>query len=395
MKIVLGVTGGVAVYKMLGVVRQLQSDGHEIVVIMTPAAAKFVNPILFKTLSHNTVLTEDFDISRPIAHVELADWADVYAVAPATANTIAKIAHGIADNLLTTTALARTGRRIVFPSMNVHMYENPATQENLCILSEKLGWEVVEPDSGSLACGYSGKGRLVSEERIAAVISRDPDAPLKGKKYIVTAGGTIEKIDPVRYISNFSSGKMGIETAKALYKKGADVLLVYGNITASVPSYIESVKIESAAELLDTLRRRLPLFDGVFMAAAVADYAPSKQSQSKIKRHDDKITLELTANPDVLKTAASENKGKLFVGFALETDDAEANAAKKLSAKGIDYIVLNRLGPEHNPLGADENSVRLIGKNGAAEESGLISKKEAAEWLVRRILIENPARGAV
>jgi phosphopantothenoylcysteine decarboxylase/phosphopantothenate--cysteine ligase len=386
MKILIGVTGGIAVYKVLGVVRQLESEGHEIRVIMTPAAAKFIQPILFKTLCHNEVYVDDFDISRPIAHVSLADWADVFAVVPATGNTIAKIAHGLADNLLTSTALACVSRRIVFPSMNVHMYENPATQANLQILSEKLGYEVIEPDSGNLACGYSGKGRLVNEDTIAAVIARDPSTPLRGRKFIVTAGGTIEKLDPVRYLSNFSSGRMGIEIAKALYRKGADVLLITGNIQAAVPAYIPSAAVQSAVEMLDAVRGKMKDYDGLFMAAAVADYRPLKPSPAKIKKTGANMNIELVQNPDVLKTIASEFAGKQLIGFALETDSAEGNATDKLKNKGLDYIVLNRIGESFNPLGSGENEVVLIDKSGGRAESGRMDKKAVAEWLIGRIL---------
>jgi phosphopantothenoylcysteine decarboxylase/phosphopantothenate--cysteine ligase len=392
MRILIGVTGGIAVYKVLGVIRQLESEGHEIRVIMTPAAAKFIQPILFKTLCHNEVYVDDFDYSRPIAHVDLADWSDVFAVVPATGNTIAKIANGIADNLLTSAALAATSRRIVFPSMNVHMYENPATQANIRALSEKLGYEVIEPDSGNLACGYTGKGRLVNEETIAAVITRDPSMPLRGKKFIVTAGGTIEKLDPVRYLSNFSSGRMGVEIAKALYRRGADVLLIYGNMQVAAPAYLPYIAVQSAMDMLGAIRGKMPEYDGLFMSAAVADYRPAKESASKIKKTGGDMNIELTQNPDVLKTVAGEFGGRLYVGFALETDTAEGNAAEKLKSKKLDYIVLNRINESFNPLGSAQNEVVLIDKSGGRAESGRMDKKEIAEWLIGRILPETAPR---
>ncbi len=384
MKILLGITGGISLYKSLNVTRLLVKSGHEIRAVMTENAAGMIDPILFKTLSGGEAYVKDFDFREPLAHIRLSDWADVMAIVPATANTIAKIAGGIADNLLTSTALAFNKKMYVFPAMNVKMYENPVTQENLDKLrSRKI--EVIEPFCGDLACGYSGMGKLPDEDFIFGYITRDADEPLKGKSFIVTAGGTIEKIDPVRYISNFSSGRMGIEIAKTLFRKGAGVLLIYGNISITLPSYIRSIKIQSAMDLLEALRKNLASYDGLYMAAAPADFRTDSMSESKIKKSAE-LNLHLVKNPDILKTVSKELKGKLLVGFALETENPVDSAAAKLKEKNLDFIALNIIKDDFNPLGSDFNNITLISRDGTIKEFGEKTKNETAGLLVEETL---------
>lgn len=385
MKILIGVTSGISLYKMLNIVRFLTKTGHSVKVMMTENAAQLINPLLFQTLSGNEVYTRDFDPMEPLAHIRLGDWADVFAVAPATANTIAKIAGGIADNLLTSSILACDKRKVLFPAMNVKMLENPATQENLKKLRDR-GFEIIDPAFGDLACGYQGRGRLPSDDTIVGILTRQPDQLLKGKKFIVTAGGTIEPIDPVRSISNASSGKMGVEIAKALYKQGADVLMVHGAVSVTLPPYIPSIKAMTTDEMLVALKANLGQYDGLYMAAAPADFKVKNSSGQKIKKTGTVITLELIENPDILKELTREFTGKLFVGFALETQDYEVNAGKKLSEKKLDYIVLNHISSTFNPLGNDSNSVVLLGKEGLHEELSSRSKSEVANWLIDKTL---------
>lgn len=384
MKILLGITSGISIYKSLNVIRMLVKAGHSIRVIMTPNAAELINPLLYKTLSLNEVYVKDFDIKEPLAHIRLGDWADILVVLPATANTIAKISSGIADNLLTSTILAFNGKKFIFPAMNVKMYENPATQENINKLRDNK-FVVIEPFCGDLACGYKGKGRLPPEDYIFGWIDRDVDEPLKGMSFIVSAGGTIEKIDPVRFISNFSSGRMGFETAKALFRKGAKVLLVYGNVSVPVPSYIPAIQIQSAEDLLKALKNNLSSYDGLYMAAAPADFKAGAESDTKIKKMD-ALSLSLIKTPDILKELTKEFNDKLFVGFALETDNYLQNAGIKLKEKGVDYIVLNTITKDFNPLGSEFNSVALISKDSSVKEMKKKTKREIAEWLVEETL---------
>lgn len=390
MNILFGVTGGVAVYKSLNVMRMLIKAGHDVRVIMTPNAAKFVSPILFKTLTNNEVWMEDFDARQPLAHIKLSDWADVFVIAPATANTIAKIAHGIADNLLTSNFLAFDKRKVIFPAMNVKMLENPITQDNIARLRSLPGYEVFDPETGELACGYSARGRLPSEEVIFGIVSRDPKMPLKGRRYLVTAGGTIEPIDPVRFISNHSSGKMGIEIAKNLYAKGADVLLVAGSVTEKLPPYIPVSRVYSTTEMLAVIQSDMAHFDGLFMAAAPADFRAKTISPVKLKK-DKMPSVEFEANPDILENVTASHPGKLYVGFALETDDFEKHAVEKLRRKRLDFIALNPLTADFQPMGGDMNRLVVFSKDGKKFEKELSTKREVAEWLVETVVASEPA----
>lgn len=390
MKILIGLTAGIAVYKAIPVIRALVRNGHSVKVVMTANAAKLVSPLLFQVVSENEVYSQDFDTREPLAHIRLGDWADKMAVLPASANTIAKIAGGIADNLLTSAILACDKPKIIFPAMNVKMFENPVTQANIARLRE-LRYEVVEPEYGDLACGYRGKGRLPDEDTLIGLIERETDQPLKGKKYIVTAGGTIEKIDPVRFVSNFSSGKMGSELAKALFRKGADILFIYGNVSVKLPGYLNCLKARTTEEMLKAVSDNIGGYDGLFMAAAPADFKP-EYSRSKLKKTDDREVYELkmSKNPDILKTVRDNHPDKFLVGFALETDDFIAYAKDKLKDKSLDFIVLNPLSEGFNPLDNDKNTVILIGKDGAIRELKDKPKREVADWLINETLLGSP-----
>jgi phosphopantothenoylcysteine decarboxylase/phosphopantothenate--cysteine ligase len=387
MNILFGVTGGISIYKTLNIIRILKKQEHSVRVIMTESATKFINPILFKTICADEVYTQDFDISAPLAHIQTPDWADVFVIAPASANTIAKIANGIGDNLLTSAMLAFDKRRVIFPAMNVKMYENRITQDNIRKLLH-YGFEVYEPSMGDLACGYSGKGRLPDEEYIAGIIDKDPDKPLKGQRYIVSAGATLEKIDPVRYISNFSSGKMGIAIARTLFYYGADVLLICGFVNIGIPSYIKSIRVSDTREMMNAILKNLADYDGVYMAAAPADFRAKDISKSKIKKTDSEITVNLTQNPDILKEVRSKFKDKTLVGFALETDNGLSNAQKKLKDKGLDFIVLNEISNDFSPLGSDTNSITVISKDGKTLELKNEIKDKVAHFIVENTAIQ-------
>ncbi len=383
MNIAFGISSGISIYKIPPLIRRLVKYGHNVRVIMTENAAKLINPLLFKVVSRNDVYVKDFSIDYPLAHIEIGDWADIFVIAPLTANTLSKIANGIADNFLTTTFLACNKKKILFPAMNVKMYETQVIQENIKKL-KAYGCIVVEPEVGELACGYKGRGRLPSEERMFGIITRDINAPLKGKNFIVTAGSTLEKIDPVRFVSNFSSGKMGIEIAKALYKKGANVLLIHGRVLIHIPEYIPSIYAESCYDMHEALKSNLKEYDGLFMCAAPVDFKAKEVSPKKIKKNFE-LTLSFVANPDILMEITPLFENKLFVGFALETDNAIQNAIKKLREKKLDYIVLNIIEENFNPMGEDTNNVKLFNKNEKELGSFSGNKEAVAHWIISNI----------
>ncbi len=387
MKILLGITAGVSLYKTIPVIRSLVKSGHSVRVILTENAKKLVSPLLFQVVSENPVADADFSREDPLAHIRLGDWADKMAVIPASANTIAKIANGIADNLLTSTVLACDKKKILFPAMNVKMYENPVTQDNISKLRAR-GFEIVEPAYGDLACGYQGRGRLPAEDALIGILERETTAPLSGKKYVVTAGGTSEPLDPVRHLSNQSSGKMGIEIAKALDRLGAGVVLVAGNVTAAIPSHISCVRVRTTRDMLEAVRKNLPGSDGLFMAAAPADFRPENFSGQKIKK-DKTLSVSLVRNPDILAEIRSQFPDHFLVGFALETEDGESRAGAKLREKGLNYIVLNSITPDFNPLENDLNTVVLITPDGTVGRKKDLPKKEVARWIVEETLLSD------
>lgn len=391
--IALYVTGGIAVYKVVDLMRSFIKKGANVQVAMTESATKFVSPLTFQILSRQEVYVDTFDEKNPeiVAHVNISDWADVSVVAPATANTIAKMAHGIGDNFVTSALLATKSPVFVVPAMNTDMYDNPATQNNIKLLKNR-NIQFVEPDYGFLAEGYEGKGRFPENERIVEelsdfILSRTEDLPLKGQKILVSAGGTKERIDPVRYITNDSSGKMGHAVAEAAYYEGAEVTLV----TASelpAPSGIETVRVDSALELFDEIDTRFDQTDVLIMAAAVSDYRVANEADSKMKKMDDSgpVTIELTENPDILKTMGDKKKEQFLVGFAAETDHLEKYAKKKLKEKNLDIIVANEVGRSDRGFNADENQVILFTADGDRIDVPLTAKSEVANIIIRKVI---------
>ena len=391
--IALYVTGGIAVYKVVDLMRSFIKKGANVQVAMTESATKFVSPLTFQILSRQEVYVDTFDEKNPeiVAHVNISDWADVSVVAPATANTIAKMAHGIGDNFVTSALLATKSPVFVVPAMNTDMYDNPATQNNIKLLKNR-NIQFVEPDYGFLAEGYEGKGRFPENNRIVEelsdfILSRTEDLPLKGQKILVSAGGTKERIDPVRYITNDSSGKMGHAVAEAAYYEGAEVTLV----TASelpAPSGIETVRVDSALELFDEIDTRFDQTDVLIMAAAVSDYRVANEADSKMKKMDDSgpVTIELTENPDILKTMGGKKKEQYLVGFAAETDHLEKYAMKKLKEKNLDVIVANEVGRSDRGFNADENQVILFTADGDRIDVPLTAKSEVANIIISKVI---------
>jgi len=390
-KILLCVTGGIAVYKAAALTSKLVQAGAQVKVILSESAEKFVTPLTFQALSRNEVFTDTFDEKNPhvIAHIDLADWADLILVAPATANTIAKIAGGIADNMITTTMLAATAPVWIAPAMNVHMYDHPAVKKNLSILAE-YGYQFIEPSEGYLACGYVGKGRLEEPEKIVELIqrffSKDERKELTGKKVIVTAGPTREKIDPVRFISNHSSGKMGYALAEEAKKQGADVVLISGPVQISAPSGVELVKVESANEMYNSVLEFFESADVVIKTAAVADYRPKVTYDQKVKKQAGDATIELERTKDILFELGQRKKNQILIGFAAETENLQEYAGKKLTKKNADMIVANNVKTVGAGFGTDTNIVTLFKRSGTVTELPLMSKTDVARKIIEETI---------
>lgn len=381
-KILLCVTGGIAVYKAAALTSKLTQAGADVKVIISDSAQKFVAPLTFQALSRNDVYFDTFDEkdSKVIAHIDLADWADLILIAPATANMIGKLANGIADDMITTTLLAATAPIWVAPAMNVHMYDHPAVQKNIQTLSE-FGCSFIEPSEGYLACGYVGKGRLEEPEKIVGHIESffsKPKRLLTGKKVVVTAGPTREKIDPVRYITNHSSGKMGYAIAEAAQKLGGNVILISGPVTIQPPREVTLVQVESAEEMYHAVLQEYDDAHVVVKTAAVADYKPKKASDHKIKKQPGEEVLELERTKDILFELGKKKQNQLLIGFAAETDQLEEYASKKLEKKNADMIVANNVTTEGAGFGTDTNIVTLFKKDGSAIELPLLDKKTVA-----------------
>ena len=389
-EIVLGVTGGIAAYKSAEVVSRLRHLGANVHVIMTKNATEFVSPLTFQTLSANQVVTDTFQAPEywNVEHVALAKRAEIFVIAPATANIMAKMACGIADDMLSTTVLATKAPVLLAPAMNTGMWTAAATQANLKTLQER-GIEFIGPESGILACGDEGAGRMSEPEAIVAAICNKLNAvsDLGGMKVLVTAGATRERLDPVRYMTNDSSGKMGFAIAEAARARGAEVTAVYGNVTAPVPAGIRRIQIESAQELYDVMMREVPEQDIVIQAAAVCDYRFEKTAKSKIKKAEGEgLVLTLIENPDVAKAVGGIKKeGQTLVGFAAETDNVKKNAAEKLKKKNLDMIVANDVTMPGAGFNVDTNIAAIITKNGV-EELPLQSKRELADKILDKIV---------
>ncbi len=388
-KVLFGVTGGIAAYKALEVISLLKKSGAEVKVIMTKSAAEFVTPLTFQTVSQNMVACDMFEEPKAweVRHISLAAWADVLVVAPATANICGKIASGIADDMLSTTFMACKASKIIAPAMNTGMYENPVVQRNIEVL-KNLGIKFVEPVSGLLACGDTGKGRLAEPLGIYEKICEEllfANKDFASKKMVVTAGGTVEKIDPVRYITNHSSGKMGIAIAKAAAMRGADVTLVYGNCSAELPKNTRNVKVISARDMYDAVMCAAEGADIIIKAAAVADYRPESVAEGKIKKGM-VDAINLTSNPDILAELGRIYSGKkTLVGFCMETENLVENATDKLRRKGLDLIAANSLNEEGAGFRGDTNRVTLIDKSGGCVETDLKDKFEIANIILDKI----------
>ena len=370
--ILLGITGSIAAYKAAVLCRLLKTAGADVRVVMTPLAKQFITPLTMATLSKNPILVEFFDPENGAwnSHVSLGEWADCYLIAPATANTLAKMASGIADNLLLTTYLSARCPVAVAPAMDLDMYAHEATQQNLRTLARR-GVHIVEPGEGELASGLQGKGRMAEPDAIAAFVGgllREKKKNLQGKRLIVTAGATIEAIDPVRFISNHSSGKMGYAIAGEL----------------PTPAGVERVDVLSAAEMYDAAVRAFEGSDGAVMCAAVADYTPDRVSDTKIKKCDGDMCITLRRTRDIAAELGAHKGGRLLVGFALETHDEQAHAEAKLEKKNFDFIVLNSLRDAGAGFRGDTNKVTFIDSTGR-EELPLLSKREVAERIAERI----------
>ncbi len=363
-RILLGVSGGIAAYKACELVRLLAQRGHEVRVVATAHALEFVSALTLQTLSSAPVRSELLAATAEseISHIELADWAEVFVVAPATANVLAKLAQGIADDLLTTIALATVAPLVVAPAMNVNMYRHPATQANLDLLG-KRGARIVGPGKGDLACGWVGEGRLIEIDVIAAVAESCVTEPsLRGEVVLVSAGPTAEPIDPVRVITNRSSGKMGFAVAEAAALRGAEVILVAGPAALATPYGVQRVDVETAAEMREAVLGALERATIVVLAAAVADYAPARAEEKKLKREKaDSLTLELVRNPDILAEVVKRRGARTVVGFAAETEHVLENARGKLARKGCDLIVANDVSRSDIGFDVDRNEVVILG----------------------------------
>jgi len=388
-KIIVGVTGSIAAYKAAILVRSLVKAGAEVRVIMTPLAKQFITPLTMATLSKHPILVDFFDPENGAwnSHVSLGEWADAYLVAPASANTIAKMANGVADNLLLTTYLSAKCPVIVAPAMDLDMYAHAATQRNLDRLRE-TGNPVIEPESGELASGLVGKGRMAEPEVIVEYLRGflTPKGVWSGKRVLVTAGGTVEPIDPVRFISNYSSGKMGYAVAEELANRGAEVLLVKGRVTVkSHNPHIREIEALTAEEMYRVCNEEFPRCDAGVMTAAVADYTPVTVADHKLKKQKDDWSLELTKTKDIAASLGAQKNGRLLVGFALETDNGVINAEEKMRRKNFDLIVLNSPNDTGSAFGYDTNKVTILCSDGAKVDYNLKPKSDVAVDIVNQM----------
>ncbi|MBP1751184.1 MAG: Phosphopantothenate-cysteine ligase / Phosphopantothenoylcysteine decarboxylase [Geobacteraceae bacterium] len=395
-EIVLGVTGGIAAYKAVELLRLLTKAGANVRVVMTANAMEFIAPLTFQTLSMNPVHTDMFNLisEREISHISLADRADILVIAPATASVIGKIAAGIADDLLSTTVMATRAPVLLAPAMNVNMYQNPLYRENV----EKLrrhGFLFVEPVKGMLACGWEGEGKLqdpvfIFEEIVAALSVKD----LAGEQVLITAGPTREEIDPVRFLSNHSSGKMGYALAMAAFRRGAAVTLISGPTCLDDPYGVETVRVVTAEEMRSAVLGYFGKSSIAIMTAAVADYRPMTRSGEKIKKKDATNTLQLVKNPDILAELGVMKEDRLLAGFAAETDNLQENAGEKLRRKNLDMIVANDVSSEGAGFAVDTNVVKLLFRDGTVEDLPMMLKSELADIILDRMLYLQRRRDA-
>jgi phosphopantothenoylcysteine decarboxylase/phosphopantothenate--cysteine ligase len=395
MRITLGVTGGIAAYKSAELVRRLQDEGHTIQVIMTQAAREFITPLTFAALSGQRVITDLFtkqpggegSLDSAIDHIAVAQKTDLLLVAPATADILAKFARGVADDFLTTLYLASTAPMVIAPAMNVNMWQHAATQENVAALRAR-GVRIVDPNEGYLACGMTGSGRLADQEEILKAVREAARAEqdMVGETVLVTAGPTCEDIDPVRFLTNRSSGKMGYAVATAAARRGAKVTLVSGPTALETPRGVQRVDVRSTEEMQRAVQAKFPACTIAIFAAAVADYRPAEKARQKIKRKEDALTLRLEPNPDILATAAKGKGERLVVGFAAETEHVAENARKKLTQKNADLIVANDVAAEGAGFDADTNIVTLFSRDGRDRPLPQLSKAEVAQCILDEAL---------
>lgn len=385
--VVLGVTGSIAAYKIANLASSLVKKGANVHVIMTKNATNFINPITFETLTGNKCLVDTFDrnFEFSVEHVSLAKQADIFMVAPASANVIGKIANGIADDMLTTTIMACKCHKVISPAMNTNMFENPIVQDNL----EKLrnyGYEVIDPASGYLACGDTGAGKMpeptVLESYIMKNIAMEKD--MAGKKVLITAGPTMEAIDPVRFISNHSTGKMGYALAKIAMERGAEVTLVIGKTYIEKPDFVKIIDVKSAKEMFDAVDKEFDSQDIVIMSAAVADYRPKTVADEKIKKNDGETAIELERTDDILGTMSRRKKNQFLCGFSMETEHMLENSKNKLKKKNLDMICANNLKVEGAGFGTDTNVVTLITEN-ESRQLPIMSKEQVANEILTEI----------
>ena len=383
--VLLGVTGGIAAYKAAALASALVKQHAAVEVVMTEHATKFVTPLTFEQLTGRRTMVDTFDrnFSHQVEHISLAQRTDLAIVAPATANVCAKLAHGLADDMLTTTILACKCPKLIAPAMNTNMYENPVTQDNLDIL-RRYGWEIIEPASGRLACGAVGKGKMPEPEELVQHILHHLALPkdLAGKKVLVTAGPTQEALDPVRYLTNHSTGKMGYAIAKMAMLRGAEVTLVSGPVTIAPPPFVRVIPVTSAADMFEAVKGNAPEADFIFKAAAVADYTPIRYADDKIKKMDGDMSIPLQRTQDILKYLGEhKQEGQIICGFSMETQNMLENSKAKLVKKNVDMICANNLKVAGAGFGVDTNVITVITKN-AVTELPLQSKESAANAIL-------------
>jgi phosphopantothenoylcysteine decarboxylase/phosphopantothenate--cysteine ligase len=387
-KIVLGVTGGIAAYKAVEIASRLRKAGAEVHVVMTREATEFVTELTFREITGQPVTVDMWAkvTNFNVEHIALANLADIMLIAPATANIIAKTAAGIADDMLTTTVLATKAPLILAPAMNTNMYENPVTQKNIAELKSR-GVQIIEPASGHLACGVEGKGRLPEPAEIVQFVLdfAAGEQRLTGKKIIVTAAGTIEPLDPVRFLGNRSTGKMGYAIAAEAAKQGAEVLLVSGPSSLPDPAGVRTIRIQTALEMQAAVQEAYAAADAVIMSAAVADYRPKTVAKEKIKKSDDELVLHLERNPDILYGLGQHKERQILVGFAAETCNVEEYAKKKLVKKNLDFIVANDVSASDAGFAVDNNRVQIYARDGGCEKYPLMSKQELAGIILNKI----------
>ncbi|WP_216828039.1 bifunctional phosphopantothenoylcysteine decarboxylase/phosphopantothenate--cysteine ligase CoaBC [Alkalihalobacterium elongatum] len=390
-KILLCVTGGVAVFKAAALTSKLSQAGATVKVMMTHSAEKFVTPLTFQTLSGQPVYNDTFDEKDPsgVAHIDLAAWPDVILIAPATANMIGKLANGIADDMISTTLLATTAPVFIAPAMNVHMYSHPAVNKNLQTLNQ-FGYHFIEPDEGYLACGYVGKGRLAEPEQIIEKLTHYFKnrlyQPLEGKQLLITAGPTQEKIDPVRYITNHSSGKMGYQVAEVAAELGAKVILVSGPTNLNAPKGVMRINVESAQDMYEAVMEHFHSTDVVIKTAAVADYRPKVVHSEKMKKRPGDAAIELERTIDILATLGELKTHQILVGFAAETEKVEEYAKGKLERKNLDMIVANNITEAGAGFKGDTNRVTIYKKGGETIELPIMTKREVAEQILNELI---------